>query len=62
MKRLAFIAIVFVAGLSLWAGTAKAQTVEELQRELAARMLRSLGCGDACTPLETGGAVPVRTA
>jgi hypothetical protein len=60
MKRIAYIIVSLVAGLSLFGGAASAQTVEELKRELAAKNAEIARLKGQVQQLETGGAAPVR--
>jgi hypothetical protein len=60
MRRLAYIIISLVAGLGLLTGTASAQTVEELKKELAAKNAEITKLEQRVQQLEGGGPPPVR--
>jgi hypothetical protein len=58
MQRLAYIGILLAIGLGVCAGTAKAQTVEQLKQELAAKDAEIARLRGRVRELENGGAVP----
>lgn len=62
MNRLACLVTLLVIGLVLCPGRAKAQTVEELKRELAAKNAEIARLRGRVQQLESGGALPVRAA
>jgi hypothetical protein len=62
MNRLAYVVTLLVIGLVLCAGSAKAQTVEELKQELAAKDAEIARLRGRVRQLESGGAMPVRAA
>jgi hypothetical protein len=58
MKRVAYIGILLVVGLGVCAGSSKAQTVEELKQELAAKNAEIARLRGRVQALESGGAAP----
>jgi hypothetical protein len=60
MRGVVYIVISLVAGLGFFAGTASAQTVEQLKRELAAKDAEIARLQGRVRQLESGGAEPLR--